>query len=69
MDDMQQDGEIIIALATAHPAKFPDVVEQSSGLRPQLPSHLCDLLEREEKYVKLPNDIDQIKNYIYQNSM
>ncbi len=27
----------MVALATAHPAKFPDAVEQSIGLRPELP--------------------------------
>lgn len=59
----------MITLATAHPAKFPDAVEAAIGVRPKLPEFLTDLLQREEKFEKMPNDIDQIKNYIYQNSI
>ena len=36
----------MIALGTAHPAKFPDAVEAATGRRPPLPEHLADLLER-----------------------
>ena len=39
----------MVTLATAHPAKFPDAVEQATGIRPQLPEHLADLLERPER--------------------
>lgn len=59
----------MISLATAHPAKFPDVVERSIGIKPELPDFLTDLLQRPEKFEKMANDIDQIKNYIYQNSI
>ena len=31
------DGVPMVALATAHPAKFPDAVEQATGVRPPLP--------------------------------
>jgi threonine synthase len=54
----------IVILATAHPAKFPDVVKESTGQHPPLPEHLSDLLERKETFTELPNDIDEIKNYI-----
>ncbi|MBW3547125.1 MAG: hypothetical protein KY452_03180, partial [Actinobacteria bacterium] len=36
----------IVCLATAHPAKFPDAVEKATGVRPPLPTHLADLLDR-----------------------
>ena len=39
----------VIALATAHPAKFPDAVEQATGVRPPLPPHLDDLMQRPER--------------------
>lgn len=68
-EKFKQDGVKMVTLATAHPSKFPDVVEAAIGVRPNLPSFLSDLLQREEKFEKMPNDIDQIKNYIYQNSI
>jgi threonine synthase len=54
----------LVALATAHPAKFPDAVEQATGERPALPPHLSDLFEREERLVQLPNDLATVENYI-----
>lgn len=59
----------MVALATASPAKFPAVVIEAIGVHPQLPEHLSDLLNRTEKFAKMPNNIDLIKNYIYQNSI
>ncbi len=46
----------VVALATAHAAKFPDAVEAATGVRPALPPHLADLLERRERFTVLPND-------------
>ena len=46
----------VIALGTAHPAKFPDAVERATGVRPPLPERLADLMERKEAIVVLPND-------------
>lgn len=53
-----------VVLSTAHPAKFPDAVERASGVRPALPPHLSDLLERPERTPTLPNDIKAIEAYI-----
>ena len=54
----------IISLATAHPSKFPDAVEEASGFSPTLPSHLSNLFERKESYEILPNDEGAVKSYI-----
>ncbi|MBL8642813.1 MAG: threonine synthase [Rhodospirillaceae bacterium] len=54
----------VVALATAHPAKFPDAVEAAMGQRPALPPHLAGLLTRPERFTSLPNDLDQIKAYV-----
>ena len=54
----------VVALATAHPAKFPDAVEKASGVRPELPERLADLYEREERYTTLPNDLVALQDYI-----
>jgi threonine synthase len=54
----------IVALATAHPAKFPDAVEKATGRRPELPPRLADLFEREERCASLPNDVARLKQEI-----
>ncbi len=55
---------MIVVLATAHPAKFPDVVEEVTGIHPELPEHLSDLFDREEKYIKIDNNVEDVKSYI-----
>jgi threonine synthase len=59
-----ESGLPMVALATAHPAKFPDAVEQATGIRPSLPERLADLLEREERYVELPNDLEAVRDHV-----
>jgi threonine synthase len=54
----------MVCLATAHPAKFPDAVEQATGIRPPLPERLSDLLEREERYDVLPADLAAVQRHI-----
>jgi threonine synthase len=55
----------MIALACAHPAKFPDVVERATGVRPALPASLGNILERPERMVVLPNDLDAVMRFIH----
>jgi threonine synthase len=54
----------IVTMATAHPAKFPDAVERATGIRPHLPAHLADLMERPEYITKLPNDLSAVERYV-----
>ena len=54
----------MVVLGTAHPAKFPDAVEEAVGTRPQLPAHLADLFERREHLDELPNDLAAVKAYV-----
>lgn len=54
----------IVSLACAHPAKFPDAVEDAIGLRPALPDHLADLMERRERTTILPNDLKTVQEFI-----
>ena len=53
-----------IAMATAHPAKFPDAMLQSTGIRPELPSRLADLYDREERYRQVPNEIGAVEEAV-----
>ena len=51
----------IISLATADPAKFPDAVEQATGVRVGLPEHLADLFELEERTETVSNDLSTVE--------
>ncbi|HQS08759.1 MAG TPA: threonine synthase [Xanthobacteraceae bacterium] len=57
-----------VILSTAHPAKFPDVVEAATGKRPALPAHMADLMTRKEKTTILPNDLAAIESFISAHS-
>lgn len=54
----------MVVLATAHPAKFPDAVEDASGVRPDLPARVGDLLDREEKAIDISGELAAIEKYI-----
>lgn len=54
----------LVALATAHPAKFPDAVERATGIRPPLPEHLADLMERRERMTEIAADTAAVQSYI-----
>ena len=54
----------VVTLATAHPAKFPEAVEQATGERPVLPARVGDLFEREERCVDLAGDYAVVADYV-----
>jgi len=57
------EGNAVI-LATAHPSKFSDVVMKETGIKPELPENLKNILDKKEKYENLPQDLKKIQNYI-----
>ncbi len=58
----------LVALATAHPAKFPDTIEAAAGVRPALPVHLADLFTRPERCTTLPCDLGTVRDYVLANA-
>jgi threonine synthase len=54
----------VVALATAHPAKFPAAVESATGQHPALPTFLADLFHREERITNQPNDLAVVQSFI-----
>ncbi|MDU8910350.1 threonine synthase [Aestuariicoccus sp. MJ-SS9] len=54
----------MITLATAHPAKFPDAVEEASGIRPPLPQRMADLYDRAERVTEVENDLAALEALI-----
>ncbi len=65
-------GVPIVAMATAHPAKFPDAMQQATGSRPPLPGHLADLYERDEHFTRAPADLsaieDRVRAFVQRNT-
>jgi threonine synthase len=56
--------ENTIILATAHPAKFSDIVMEATGVKAELPESLQDILIAKENYEKLPKDLKKVQNFI-----
>ncbi|MGH6982481.1 MAG: threonine synthase, partial [Stellaceae bacterium] len=54
----------MVALATAHPAKFPDAIERAIGKRPDLPPRLEAAMTRPERLTRLPNDLHSVEEFI-----
>lgn len=62
---MPEDPAIpVVAMACAHPAKFPDAVERATGVRPPLPPRLADLYERPERFTVLPADLAAVEGFV-----
>ncbi len=57
-------GVPCVAMATAHPAKFPDAMRVATGLVPALPQHLSDLYRREERVRVVPNRLDAVQDAV-----
>ncbi|HEX3536064.1 MAG TPA: threonine synthase [Stellaceae bacterium] len=62
--DQNDSGGPMVALACAHPAKFPDAVERATGIRPALPPAVGDLMERRERITVLPNDAGAVARFL-----
>jgi threonine synthase len=54
----------MVALACAHPGKFPDAVARATGIRPELPPGFADLYERPERVAVLPADAAKVARYL-----
>jgi threonine synthase len=55
----------MVVLGTAHPVKFPEAVEKAGiGATLSLPTHLADLLQREERCTVLPNDLAAVQAFV-----
>lgn len=61
----------MVCLATAHPSKFPDAVDQAAARFPEanlgqakLPVHMADLFDRQERMTVLPDDIVAVQSFI-----
>ncbi len=59
----------VICLATAHPAKFPDAVNQAIGRDPQRPACLDGLEDRERRCEIIHASTDTVKRYLAKHAL
>jgi len=57
------DGNNIV-LATAHPCKFPDAINKSIRVKPNLPDELKYVMDEKENYDIISNNLNKIQQYI-----
>jgi threonine synthase len=62
-------GCVMVSLATAHPAKFPEAVRRAVGFEPALPPELVDLYQRLEKYEVLPAELPRIQKFLRERAV
>ena len=62
-------NDIVISLATAHPAKFSESVNRAIKIHPILPQKYKNIFNMEEKFKVLENEYDKVKDYIFKNSL
>jgi len=53
-----------VVLATAHPCKFPDAINRSINIKPNLPNELMHVMSEKENYDIISNNLSKIKQYI-----
>src|SRR5262249_20840737 len=56
-----------LVLATAHPAKFAEVVQRAIGEAPQLPQRLAQYLNRAKLSVPMSTNYDDLKSFLWEN--
>jgi threonine synthase len=56
----------MVALACAHPAKFPAAVRDAIGIDPAMPPHLAAVMKKAEHLMVLPNNLDRLKTAVRQ---
>lgn len=57
-------GAPMVALATAHPAKFPEAVERAIGKKPDMPPRLKGVLTAPERAPALPKELAAVQDFI-----
>jgi len=61
-------GVPTVAFSTAHPAKFPDAVEQACDISPDLPQRMADIHQLPERICRVPNNLEAVQQAILERS-
>jgi len=57
------DGPMVV-LSTAHPAKFPDAVEEATGVTPEAPQRLASLWDAPTAVETIPAELEALRRFI-----
>ncbi|MGC8804191.1 MAG: hypothetical protein ACP5PS_10565, partial [Bacteroidales bacterium] len=58
--------QLCVTLETAHPAKFPQEIEQILNIQPDLPESMSHLDDKKEYMKAMSNRYEDFKNYLLQ---
>ena len=61
---LPESDAMTVVLATAHAAKFPETVEKATGLTPDLPHRVQDVIARDEEFDRVANDLAVVRTFI-----
>jgi threonine synthase len=59
--------KLAICLETAHPAKFPEEIQNLLGINPPLPESMKNLDQRTGSAIAIQNHYEDFKNYLRKN--
>jgi threonine synthase len=57
-------GKTGIIFGTAHPVKFPDIVEKVTGKKIEIPENVTGIMNKEKKSTCIPNDYQSLRSII-----
>jgi threonine synthase len=57
----------ILTLATAHPGKFIDIVQEATGVTPDLPPTLKRALSKKKRAITLQPDLEVLREFLLEN--
>ena len=60
-------GQLYVSLETAHPAKFPEKINEILSIDPELPQSLEGIEEKEEYFFRMNNDYEEFKQFLKEN--
>lgn len=64
--DIKED-QLCVSIETAHPAKFPEKIQEILGIDPELPDSLKSIEQKEESFDFLKDDYQDFKDYLKKN--
>jgi len=68
LDQNDADNNMLcISLETAHPAKFPEEIQNNINITPEIPPSLAGLENKPEDYPTMPADYDYFRNYLLEH--
>ncbi|RPJ09146.1 MAG: threonine synthase [Spirochaetaceae bacterium] len=54
----------VVVLSTAHPAKFLEIVEETTGAQPEIPANIQKALKLPKQSVKVPNTLEALEEFL-----